>query len=128
MEKLTDQEIADQCMNLIRTFLKDSRLPQPSKFHCSRWNSNSLIQGAYSFTSKNTDHIENWEKVLSKPIIHDPLSGCTRIMLAGEHCHEQYFSTVHGAFLSGVEQAGRILSLQNESKNTSKGGSCFAKL
>lgn len=31
------------------------------------------------------------------------------ILFAGEACHQQYFSTAHGAFLSGIEQAGKIL-------------------
>ncbi|XP_058128469.1 uncharacterized protein LOC131270888 [Anopheles coustani] len=31
------------------------------------------------------------------------------IHFAGEACHERYFSTVHGAFLSGMEQAKKLL-------------------
>lgn len=31
------------------------------------------------------------------------------ILFAGEACHQQYFSTAHGAFLSGIEQAEKIL-------------------
>lgn len=127
MEKLSDHEIADECMKLIRTFLRDSSLPNPSKFRCSRWNSNLYVRGAYSYTSKKTDHIQNWEQVLSRPIVYEPLSGSDRniIVLAGEHCHEQYFSTVHGAFLSGIEQARKILSLRKELKKTC---SCLSKL
>uniref|UniRef100_A0A182PI88 Amine oxidase n=1 Tax=Anopheles epiroticus TaxID=199890 RepID=A0A182PI88_9DIPT len=33
------------------------------------------------------------------------------IHFAGEACHERYFSTVHGAYLSGIEQAKKILLL-----------------
>lgn len=32
------------------------------------------------------------------------------ILFAGEACHQQYFSTAHGAFLSGIEQAEKILN------------------
>lgn len=32
------------------------------------------------------------------------------ILFAGEACHQQYFSTAHGAFLSGIEQAQKILN------------------
>lgn len=32
-----------------------------------------------------------------------------RILFAGEACHYSYFSTVHGAFLSGLEQARKLL-------------------
>lgn len=31
------------------------------------------------------------------------------MLFAGEACHSQYFSTAHGAFLSGMEQADKIL-------------------
>jgi Flavin containing amine oxidoreductase len=31
------------------------------------------------------------------------------LCFAGEACHEQYFSTTHGAFLSGMEQAAKIV-------------------
>lgn len=33
------------------------------------------------------------------------------IIFAGEACHQQYFSTAHGAFLSGIEQAEKILNV-----------------
>jgi spermine oxidase len=127
MEKLTYKEIADECIKLIRKFMKNSNLPNPSKFFCSRWNSNELVRGAYSFTSKNTDKIRDWEKVLSKPIIFE-LPGKSRntIFLAGEACHEFYFSTVHGAFLSGMEQAEEILNGHN--KNDFKNVSYISKL
>lgn len=32
------------------------------------------------------------------------------ILFAGEACHQQYFSTAHGAFLSGIEQAEKVLN------------------
>lgn len=31
------------------------------------------------------------------------------LLFAGEACHSKYFSTAHGAFLSGIEQAQTIL-------------------
>lgn len=105
MEKLNDTAISDNCMKIIRQFLKDKIIPDPSHFYCSRWNTNKFVGGAYSFTSKNTDHIEDWEKVLSQPII----SGENLVLFAGEAAHEQYFSTIHGAFLSGIQQAKTIL-------------------
>lgn len=121
MEKLSDEEIADECIKTIRKFMNNPYLPKPSKFKCSRWNSQSLIQGAYSFTSRNTDHIKDWEKILSLPVTDQE----NRILFAGEHCHEQYFSTVHGAFLSGIGQAEQILKFQ---RNCSKNVSYLSKL
>lgn len=126
MEKLSDEEISSECLKLLRKFLKNPNIPAPSKFFCSRWNSNDFVQGAYSFTARTTDHIRDWEKILSKPITFElPGKSMNTILLAGEACHEFYFSTVHGAFLSGMEQAERIVKI-DESSN--KSVSCVAKL
>lgn len=32
------------------------------------------------------------------------------VRFAGEACHPKYFSTVHGAYQSGLEQAQKLLS------------------
>jgi spermine oxidase len=126
MEKLTDEEISSESMKLLKKFLKNPNIPRPTNFFCSRWNSNEFIQGAYSFTSKNTDLIRDWEKVLSKPIEFElPGKAKNTVLLAGEACHEFYFSTVHGAFLSGMEQAEKIVKA-NES--STKSVPCFSKL
>ncbi|CRL05312.1 CLUMA_CG018144, isoform A [Clunio marinus] len=116
IEKLSDEDIIAECMKLLRKFIKRENLPEPDDFYCSRWNQNKFIRGAYSFTSTKCDHLQNWEKTLSKPIIFDcPENRKNVILLAGEACHEQYFSTVHGAFLSGIEQAENILKLDRSS-------------
>lgn len=31
------------------------------------------------------------------------------VLFAGEACHEKYFSTAHGAFISGMEQTQKII-------------------
>lgn len=130
MEKLTDTEIEAECMKLIRDRLKNQKLPRPSKFYCSRWNSNMFIKGAYSFTSRKTDHLNGWENVLSKPIL-DETEGkrsTNLVMLAGEHCHQQFFSTVHGAFISGIEQAEKILKIRSNATKNFQTASCVSKL
>lgn len=50
------------------------------------------------------------------------------ILLAGEATHHQYFSTVHGAFLSGMEQAETILNFISEDKEPQLHHSCVSKL
>lgn len=126
MEKLTDTKIEAECMKLIRDRLKNKNLPQPSKFYCSRWNSNEFIKGAYSFTSRKTDHLNGWETILSQPILDKTETNV--VMLAGEHCHQQFFSTVHGAFISGIEQAEKILKIRSDATKTFQTVSCVSKL
>lgn len=35
------------------------------------------------------------------------------VMFAGEHTHKEYFSTAHGAFLSGIRESERLLNKLN---------------
>lgn len=39
------------------------------------------------------------------------------VLFAGEACHEKYFSTAHGAFISGFDQAQRIVKFYEQTKN-----------
>lgn len=41
---------------------------------------------------------------------HNYLDEMPIVLFAGEACHDQYFSTAHGAFLSGTEQAAKVLN------------------
>lgn len=123
MEKLSDQEISDECMKILRSFLK-TEISNPIKFFCSRWNSNPLVRGAYSFTAKFTDHIDHWETILSTPI----KCKSSNILFAGEACHASYFSTVHGAFDSGMEQAENVLKSINNNSSDQQLPKQFSKL
>lgn len=102
VEKLDELEIVNKCMKMIRHFLKNPEIPEPNSFFCSRWNG-SYSKGSYSFTSRQCDDIHDWDKILSNPITYQSASQkeINTILLAGEACHDKYFSTVHGAFLSG---------------------------
>lgn len=113
IEKLDDHVIADECIKIIRKFLKRPEIPDPNLMFCSRWHSNELIGGAYSYTSRETDDIENWERVLAQPIVNDDTK---LILLAGEATHPEFFSTIHGAYSSGINQAKNILKLSDQKK------------
>lgn len=73
-------------------------VPQPTTLLRSRWVDDPFIRGAYSFTSVDTTP-EDFE-VLGTPV--------GPIHFAGEHTDPSYFSTVHGAYLSGLRAAEEI--------------------
>lgn len=92
-------------------------------FCSTRWHSNAFVSGAYSYISTKCDNNETISKnVLNQPLTLDDFrktppkprqsprspANAPVVLFAGEACHCQYFSTAHGAFLSGKEQAQTI--------------------
>lgn len=138
MEQLTDQQIISDCLNLLSKFMKMS-VPPPINYYFTRWASNRYANGAYSYISTDCDENETSGNVLKQPLLPRDFfmdqpymleaSGLTApsqllranneramnlmdapvLLFAGEACHDKYFSTAHGAFLSGMEQAKQLL-------------------
>lgn len=92
----------------------------------TRWHTNPFVRGAYSYISTSCDRNDTSSSLLARPICvadmrsthsssttatadNDNDAGRPLIQFAGEAVHDQYFSTAHGAFLSGIEQASKIL-------------------
>lgn len=99
-EKLSDKELVDELMIYLKTIYGNGIL-YPNKVLRSRWVNNENTYGAYSFTSKET--IMSYFDDLASPVNN-------KLLFAGEHTCKKYFSTVHGAFLSGVRVAKRIIN------------------
>lgn len=73
------------------------------------------LQGdAIKFDGLSLTDIVDSRKPLNINDLHSQLTNAGHLtkspvmLFAGEACHEQYFSTAHGAFLSGMEQAQKI--------------------
>ena len=61
-EELSDDEITEGCMQLLGRVLKRNDGPRPKKMFRSRWHSDPLYRGAYTFYSVNTKRDSN-EKI-----------------------------------------------------------------
>jgi len=101
-ETMTDAAIVAEIM----THLKDmygSSIPEPTHFLRTRWGSNPNSYGAYSFTAVETQmsHFDEMAEAVEN-----------KLFFAGEHTEADYFSTVHGAYLSGIREANKIINLQ----------------
>ena len=79
-----------------------NNIPDPIDYQITRWRADPFALGAYSFTSVATTPTSR--SLLAKPINN-------RVLFAGEATQKNFFSTVHGAYLSGVREANRILVL-----------------
>ena len=77
-----------------------SAVPEPEAVMQTRWSSDPYSYGAYSYISvgANTQYYDT----LAQPIDD-------RVFFAGEATHRSYPGTVHGAYLSGIREANRIV-------------------
>ena len=98
IEALSDAEIVDAAMVRLRTVFGNS-IPEPVDFQITRWGSEPRSWGSYSFITTGSD-----------PSLRDALAGEieNRIFFAGEATSRQYYSTVHGAYLTGLEAASKV--------------------
>jgi len=78
----------------------------------SQWSSKPFIFGSHTFIQlcSNIHDIKQiatpWPNLPSRPLI----------LFAGEGTHERYYGTMHGAFLSGIREAKRIIDLYENLK------------
>ncbi|KAJ8930082.1 hypothetical protein NQ314_017163 [Rhamnusium bicolor] len=84
----------------------------------TKWLSNPWIKGSYCHITPECDHSGSGLNELAEPVYVD---GVPRIILAGEAVHPSHYSTTHGAFESGQQQAALlhqyIMKEQNNSSN-----------
>nr|CAH7723595.1 unnamed protein product [Callosobruchus chinensis] len=107
VEALEEELIGKCCVKLLRQFLPGYKVSEPYLVIRTKWLSNPLIRGSYSHITPDCDKsIGVGIEGLSEPI--RGLNGVPRILLAGEAVHPSHYSTTHGAFESGMEQAAWI--------------------
>ncbi|XP_024153406.1 peroxisomal N(1)-acetyl-spermine/spermidine oxidase isoform X2 [Oryzias melastigma] len=110
METLPEEEVRHSMTELIRTFTGDSTI-RPKRIQFSRWFHDPWTFGSYSHPalSCSAQDIKN----LMEPL---PTKGgqsqLLQVLFAGEATHPCYYSTVHGALLSGWREADRLISHQ----------------
>jgi monoamine oxidase len=101
-ETMTDTQV----INEIMVHLKDmygNNIPNPTRLLRTKWQTNENTYGSYSYTAVGTlmQHFDDLaEEVKDK------------VFFAGEHTEADYFSTVHGAYLSGLREAQKIIALR----------------
>ncbi len=100
-ESMTDAQV----INEIMAHLKDmygSSIPNPTNLLRTKWQSNENAFGAYSYTAIETN-MQNFDDLAE--------AVSNKLFFAGEHTHIDYFSTAHGAYLSGLREADKIIHL-----------------
>ncbi|XP_051935483.1 peroxisomal N(1)-acetyl-spermine/spermidine oxidase [Hippocampus zosterae] len=108
METLSEQELMYAITQLVRRFTGNPIIT-PRKILRSQWFHDPWTCGSYSYPSRgcSSQDIENlMEPLPSKQTLSQPL----QVLFAGEATHPSYFSTVHGALLTGWREADRLLA------------------
>lgn len=101
-EAMTDAQVIDEIMAHLKDIYGNA-IPNPTNLLRTRWNSNENTFGSYSFTATTTE-MHHFDDLAEE--VND------KLFFAGEHTEIDYFSTVHGAYLSGIREADKIIDLQ----------------
>ena len=95
----TDAQVVASAMTVART-MYGTAVPDPIAWQITRWGADPLAAGSYSFNALGSDP-------RMRDTLATPIDG--RLHFAGEATEPQWFSTVHGAHLSGKRAARDIL-------------------
>ncbi|XP_015991010.1 spermine oxidase isoform X1 [Rousettus aegyptiacus] len=144
MEKCDDEAVAEICTEMLRQFTGNPNIPKPRRILRSAWGSNPYFRGSYSYTrvgSSGAD-VEKLAKPLpyteSSKMAQassskqqpghllsskcpeqslDPNRGSIKpmqVLFSGEATHRKYYSTTHGALLSGQREAARLIEMYRD--------------
>lgn len=101
LEKFSDEIIEQHMVNILQEIFGND-IPAPEASFITRWSQDPFSFGSYSYIPKGADGHDY--DVLA-------LSHNNRIFFAGEATTRQFPATTHGAFLSGIREAERIINL-----------------
>ncbi|XP_062435928.1 peroxisomal N(1)-acetyl-spermine/spermidine oxidase isoform X2 [Rhea pennata] len=115
METLSDAEVLSTLTRVLRTLTGNPDLPAPRSILRSRWHSAPYTRGSYSYVAVDSSGEDI--DVLAQPLPEDasdprPL----QVLFAGEATHRTFYSTTHGALLSGWREADRLNDLYGATK------------
>jgi monoamine oxidase len=100
-ETMTDAQIISEVMAQLKTIYGNS-IPNPTNMLRTKWGQNINTFGAYSFATNGTTSAD-FETMATE--INN------KLFFAGEHTERDYRGTVHGAYLSGIREADKIIAL-----------------
>ncbi|XP_040176703.1 peroxisomal N(1)-acetyl-spermine/spermidine oxidase [Rana temporaria] len=108
MESLSDEEVLSTMTSLLRQFTGNPELPPPISIMRSKWHSHPYTYGSYSYVAVGSSgsDIDNLAEPLPKDLnAAKPL----QVLFAGEATERNFYSTTHGALMSGRREAQRLI-------------------
>ncbi|MBU6168880.1 MAG: FAD-dependent oxidoreductase [Bacteroidetes bacterium] len=100
-ESMSDAQITTEIMSHLKS-IYGNNISNPIQFLRTKWGSNINSFGSYSFATNGSGSVN-----------FDTLSNAVsnKLFFAGEHTERDYRGTVHGAYLSGIREADKIIDL-----------------
>lgn len=115
MEKLNTTEVAEICTTILRRFLNDPFVPTPKNCLRTSWHSQPYTRGSYTAMAVGASQVDI--RNLAEPLVRERTEISKKnekdkilIAFAGEHTHSSFYSTVHGAYLTGRTAAELLLN------------------
>ncbi|XP_005402126.1 PREDICTED: peroxisomal N(1)-acetyl-spermine/spermidine oxidase [Chinchilla lanigera] len=109
METLSDEEVLQSLTQVLRRVTGNPQLPAPKSVLRSCWHSTPYTRGSYSYVAVGStgDDMD----LLAQPLPADGTGPQLQVLFAGEATHRTFYSTTHGALLSGWREADRLMGL-----------------
>ena len=108
VEHATKEEIGEAFCYILSKMLR-SPVPKPVDIHMHSWVSDPLFCGCYT---TNLAKVDTSACILA---LKKPLAG-NRVLFAGEATNIEHYSTVHGAYCTGVREAKRLKDVYYKTK------------
>ncbi|XP_073416798.1 peroxisomal N(1)-acetyl-spermine/spermidine oxidase isoform X2 [Dendrobates tinctorius] len=108
METLTDEEVLSSVTDYFRKFTGNPDLPPPISLMRSQWHSQPYTGGSYSYVAVGSSGIDVDNLAEPLPTDNEALKPL-QILFAGEATERKFYSTTHGALMSGWREAQRLI-------------------
>ncbi|XP_070607566.1 peroxisomal N(1)-acetyl-spermine/spermidine oxidase isoform X1 [Erythrolamprus reginae] len=111
METLSDSEVLTTLTQIFRKATGRPQLAPPKNILRSRWHREPYTRGSYSYIAVGSSG-EDIDR-LAQPLPEETSGSkvLPQLLFAGEATHRAFFSTTHGALLSGRREADRLIRL-----------------
>lgn len=135
VEKISDVEILERCLVLLRSIFGNANVPAPKDYVVTKWRKDPWARGAWSYLKTGSSG-EDYE-ICSEPVVLETedsfketrtsksgeqsnspglkkvknLEEVPRLFFAGEHTTKNYFASAHGAVMTGLREAARIANI-----------------
>uniref|UniRef100_A0AAZ1XSS2 Amine oxidase domain-containing protein n=1 Tax=Oreochromis aureus TaxID=47969 RepID=A0AAZ1XSS2_OREAU len=108
METLPEEKVRESITKLVRTFTGNGTIT-PKRILCSRWFTDPWTYGSYCHPAIGCT-AEDLKNMMEPLPSQETLSQPLQVLFAGEATHPYFYSTVHGAILTGWREADRLIS------------------